>query len=79
MSESEKGEAVPEATPEASNVPGIPEVPVVSDEVTSGPEFVGPDPEARPWHGSDSPLEALYQFFMAEIAKLRGSGGRRGG
>lgn len=30
------------------------------------------DADWRPWHGHINPLEALYQHFTAELAKLRG-------
>ncbi len=30
-----------------------------------------PDDGARPWHGTDNPLEALYLHFTAEIAALK--------
>lgn len=30
------------------------------------PEVDGP----RPWHGTDSPFEAMYQHFTAEVEKL---------
>ena len=26
----------------------------------------------RPWHGAESPLEALFQHFTEELARLRG-------
>lgn len=26
----------------------------------------------RPWHGRSDPFEAIYEFFMAEIAKIQG-------
>lgn len=28
--------------------------------------------QARPWHGAESPFEALYQWAQAEFRKLRG-------
>jgi hypothetical protein len=30
------------------------------------------DENARPWHGTSNPLEALWLHFTAEIAKLSG-------
>lgn len=29
------------------------------------------DDEHRPWHGSDNPLEALYQWVKAELDGLK--------
>jgi hypothetical protein len=46
----------------------IPEPPVA----VSNPEPEIPVvEEARPWHGSDSPFEAMYQWVRSEIAKLQ--------
>lgn len=32
-----------------------------------------PTDESRPWHGAESPLEALYQWMVAELERVRGS------
>lgn len=29
------------------------------------------DDEARPWHGTENPFEAMYQHFTAEIEVLK--------
>ena len=28
--------------------------------------------EPRPWHNAESPFEALYQWFVGEIARIEG-------
>src|SRR6202012_4585090 len=38
---------------------------------TTAPAASPPADEPRPWHGADSPLEALYQWFKSEIAAVR--------
>ena len=47
----------------------------MSETETPGTELVPttetPAAEARPWHGTLNPFEAMYQHFMAEIAALR--------
>ena len=41
------------------------------DDVPVAPADVLADAPARPWHGSASPLEALFDHFTAEIAALK--------
>ena len=48
-----------------------------SDATMEEPET--PATEVRPWHGTDNPLEAMYQWVSAELAKLRGGDGSGGG
>jgi hypothetical protein len=42
----------------------------LTDDETGVPPVDHGDPSERPWHGSDSPLEALFQHFSAELAKV---------
>jgi hypothetical protein len=46
--------------------------PPVSDVMTGQMTEPKEDPDVRPWHGHENPLEAMYQYFKAEIAKLKG-------
>ena len=46
----------------------------VSEVEEGGPVATEPDPGlARPWHGSDNPLESLYQWMVGELSKVRGA------
>ena len=48
----------------------------VSEVEEGGPVSAAEEPDpglARPWHGSDNPLESLYQWVVGELSKVRGS------
>lgn len=48
----------------------------VSEVEEGGPVATAEEPDpglARPWHGSDNPLESLYQWMVGELSKVRGS------
>jgi hypothetical protein len=62
---------IPMTTSDGTVVQVSPETPIeIAPPVSETEE--APDPSTvRPWHGSDNPLEALYQHFTAAIAKLK--------
>jgi len=41
----------------------------MSDDVDQASVVEEAEDTVRPWHGSDNPLEALYQWVVAELAK----------
>lgn len=49
--------------------------PVVTPAPTATAEVPAPEPpanpDARPWHGAENPLEAVWAHFTAEIAALK--------